>query len=61
MNGWSPDQIQRIEDEAAKIESLWSRTAFLHKETGLFWHVCIAWAQSIRWKYKLVNGDNQKE
>ena len=57
MNGWSPDDIHRIEEDAAKINSLWNRAGHLHRETGLGWHICIVWAQIIRKKYNLTNGE----
>jgi hypothetical protein len=58
MNGWTPDEINRIEATAAKSGSLWERAAYLHRNTGLGWHVCIAWAHAIKRKFKLLNGDD---
>jgi len=48
MNGWTPEQLKDLEERASRIKSLWSRAGFLHSQTGLMWHVCIAWAQKLR-------------
>lgn len=57
VNRWSRDQIRQIEEDAAKIDNLRDRASFLHNKTSLAWHVCLKWADIIKVKFKLLNGD----
>jgi hypothetical protein len=62
MNGWTPEEINRIDEinrmewRAASQPTLWKMTTLLQKETGWNFFHAAAVAQYIAWKYSCANG-----
>jgi hypothetical protein len=51
MNGWTPQEINRLEERAAREPSVWKMMHLLQRETGLGFFTCAAWAKLIVIKY----------
>jgi hypothetical protein len=47
VNGWTQDELDRIEREAMKLPSVDAMANHLHVLTGLDMAVCEAWAKHI--------------
>lgn len=52
MNGWTQEEIDKIEKEAARKDSILRMVNYLHVETGLSYAVCEKWAAEIEEKKK---------
>jgi hypothetical protein len=47
MNGWTQEELDRIEREAMKLPSVDAMANHLHVLTGLGMSVCESWARDI--------------
>jgi hypothetical protein len=50
VNGWTQEELDRIEREAMKLPSVDAMVNYLHILTGLGVSVCKAWARDISLK-----------
>lgn len=50
MNGWTQEELDRLEKRAAELKSISAMQNYLHIATGLSYAVCEAWANEIKQK-----------
>jgi len=52
VNGWTTDELNKLEKKAAELKSVPAMQNYLHIATGLSYAVCEAWAKEIIAKKK---------